>query len=328
MTTPVELDTIPGATAVCQLLLPECGMLYAQIKDNARFAREHMVGPAGAHKGETVIICGAGYSLAALVHDLPPADQIWGCNSALPYLVREGVKATHGFCIDQNDAMLDDWKDTFDVEYLLSSSVHPKLVKHLLDAGRNLSFFHSYLGIAEPEGWDAKAQGKSFEMALYTDESLFSTSVMVGYGLNSVPRAMCLAMHMGFDHILVYGADCAAAPDPPPMPEWNTPEYAVWTQGLQFYASGEHASWCCEQAVMAQAVIDGRRWITRGDLVISASHLLDMERRYPGRVVLMGDTLPAVLRDKDEEFMGGMPKLTGVGIVSGFGVPKYAEKVA
>jgi hypothetical protein len=260
-------------------------------------------------------------SLAQTAAEIPSdVAEVWACNSALPYMVDHGHRVTHGFAIDQGDAMLasHEWGRALDVEYLLASSVHPKLVTHLRDAGRSLAFFHSFLGMPDPDGWTPPADRPdvSYEMWLYT--TIFPTGVQVGYGLNSVPRAICLALFLGFDEILIYGADCACAPDQAPMPSLGTPAYTSWMEQLAMYADGRCAIQYGEQAVMAEAVIEGRRWHTRPDMVISATMMVDLVRQHP-HITLVGDTLPNVLLQQDAAFFDDMPRLVGVGDIQGFG---------
>ncbi len=299
-------------TVACQLTMSNMDRLLDHVRDNAKHAKR-MIGP-DTHVGQSVVICGAGPSLAAHVGKLPKTRHVWACNSALPYMRDQGAKVTHGFAIDAGDDMLRDWARTFDVSYLVASSVAPALVAHLLKARRRLTFFHSYLGVADPAGWDGD---EPCEMHLY--RNLYKASVRVGYGLNAVPRAICLALVMGFSEILVYGADCACKPDSPPMPEYGTAAYAEWMHGLVMYADGRAAGpMFGHNAVMAEAEIGGRRWATRVDMIISANHLLDLVRDYPGRVALMGDTMPAAFALEGPGFREGLPTLIGKGRIEGF----------
>ena len=316
---PDDLEARYGPELVeCKLTMPNMDSLYEQIRSNARYAKRMAWGDPG--RGRTVAICGAGPSLAAHVADIGAADDIWACNSALPYLWDRGVRVTHGFGIDQGEGMLTDWARPLPVAYYLASSVHPALVRHLRKAKRRLTFFHSYLGIPDPEGWVAPLNappGYSHEMELYT--GLYGNSVQVGFGLNSVQRAVCLALFLEYDRIIVYGADCACAPDAPPMPPLRTPEYVAWIRAIVMYADGRTAGIYGDESVMAEADIDGRRWHTRPDMVISARHMLDLCVNYPGRITLVGDTLPNALAAKGPEFWARMPTLAGVGHLSGFG---------
>lgn len=308
----------------CQLSMPGREGFYDHITANAklgaRVVRQH------SHAGQSVVICGAGPSLADHAAQLPHANHVWACNSALPYLKGRKVRVTHGVSIDQGEAMLapEEWAETFNVHYLLASCVHPSLTKHLKAKGRSFTWFHSYLGIPDPEGWVCppthSGEPISYEMYLY--QTLYAPSVQVGYGLNSVPRAVCLAIFMGFSSITVYGADCACAPDGPPMPPLAHPDYPAWLNGLRMYADGRNAG-CYGRSVMAEAPpgsIDHRRWHTRADMLVSARHLLELQKAYPDRITFVGDTLLNALQGKDDAFWARMPALTGAGLVSTFGL--------
>jgi len=302
---------------VCQLTMPNMAHLYTHIKENAPYATR-MVQPDQC-KGKTVAICGAGASLADNL-DMVPTTHVWACNSALPYLAGRGARVTHGFCIDQGEEMLEphEWGNAYDVQYLIASSVHPKLVRHLLTAKRKLTWFHSYLGIPEPDHWVSPLEDTpNYEMYLY--RTIYPTSVQVGYGLNAVPRAVCLALFMGYKRIYVYGADCACAPNGPPMHALDCPQYVPWMERLRMYADGRTAAWYGPKSAIAEAVLDGKRWHTRAYMVISARHLVDLQKTYPGRIEFVGDTLVNASRDKDAEFWDAMPTLTGLGKVEQFG---------
>ena len=311
------------ANVTCKLSMPDAMHLYGHIKSNARHAKR--VAHLDSHKGQSVAICGAGPTLADAKIDRG-VDWVWACNSALPYMWDRGDLVTHGFGIDQGEAMLGpaEWGRALPVRYLLASSVSPKLVNILKH--RHLTFFHSFLGIPEPPNWKPPEPGLAYEMWLY--RTRYKPSVQVGHGLNSVPRAICLAIAMGFTRIVVYGADCACAVNSPPMPVLGTPEYEDWMHELVIYADGRTASVFGTDAVMAEAMIDGRRWHTRPDMVISARHMLDLCQKYPGRIELVGDTLPNVLGEQNQNFMDRLPALTGVGQVTGFGNAALATALA
>jgi hypothetical protein len=132
---------------------------------------------------------------------------------------------------------------------------------------------------------------------------------------------------MGFKTIRVYGADCAARPDYLEMPDMELGDYRGWMKGLVLYADGRNALDCygptspfCEAPD-----INGRRWHTRPDMVISAQHLLDMQKAYPGRIELIGDTLPNAIRGIESE---DLPQLTPQGTVIGFGTQPTTQEAA
>jgi hypothetical protein len=317
--------------------MPEAENLFDHIIVNAKRVRSpDQVVRVNAALGKTLAICGAGPSLATELEHLQrmPAHQVWACNSALPYLMDLGLPVTHGFCIDQGREMLnpEEWQRTFDVRYLIASSVHPELVEHLCKANRRIKWFHNYLGRTDPEGWEAPANwvkpapNCGYEMWLY--QTKWPGTVQVGYGLNAVPRAICLALWMGFKTIRVYGADCAAAPDAPVMPSMADPAYVDWLSQVVLYADGRTARSFGATAIMVEHEVGPHRWHTRADMVISAKHLVDLTKTFDGTlgqdgrpkqvVELIGDTLPNAIKDQPEDYFATMPQLTGAGGIAGF----------
>lgn len=315
--------------------MPNQEHLFEHIIQNAPFAKR-MVGPEKICAGQRMILCGAGPSLNDHLNEIRALmttgkekhrfTQLWACNSALPYLIDKGLPVTHGVAIDQGEEMLlpAEWERVFDVKYYVASSVHPKLVQHLVNQNRRVRFFHNYLGIEapkdwqKPEKWNPPPGGDSYEFFLYCTK--YPPTVQTGYGLNVVPRAMCLALWLGFKEIRVYGADCAAKADSKPMAlKSDVSAYRAWLEQLQLYADGRTAILNGEDAIMVEGIVDDRRWHTRADMVVSARHLVDMARRFPA-ITLVGDTLPNAIIDKDDEFFKQMPNLSGAGSVTGFAV--------
>src|SRR5207248_3158097 len=111
---------------------------------------DHVVEKDSA-EGQTLVICGAGPSLREEAAEwCPKCDQVWGCNSAMTYLAEHGHKVTHGFTVDQQAAMVEEWVSAPDVEYLLASTVHPHLTEYLISKNRTLRFFHNFVGLKNP----------------------------------------------------------------------------------------------------------------------------------------------------------------------------------
>lgn len=297
------------STGAVQLRMPNSEHLYDQVFANHR-SRPRMV-TAGSASGR-LAICGAGPSLAeqlaAVAHE--PGD-VWACNSALPYLCDRGVRVTHGFTIDQGLGMLatGEWDRVFDVTYLLASSVHPDLVEHLAD--RPLQMFHSFLGLPAPANWIERDGFGSYEDWLY--RKLYDASICVGAGLNSVPRAISLAVAMGYTDIRVYGADCACRVNPPEPPTADpTPAYTAWLEQLVMYADGRSPAIYGPHEAMLRYAIDGDVWFTRTDMGISAEHLVKLDREYPGRITYVGDTLVSALQRQSDTFWADMPRLNNL----------------
>jgi hypothetical protein len=295
---------------VCQLRVPEEKRLASFIEENAKFKLP--VCTKDSHAGQSLTILGAGPSLKDYTGSL--THQVWACNSALPYIAERDIRVTHGFTIDSGIEMLDEWGKTYDVEYLVASSANPGLTAHLLEEKRRVRIFHN------PPGT------KDTESELYS--TLYPTSLRAGHGLNSVPRAVCLAMGMGFRKVMVYGADCGVS-DCEAMPDMNSSQYGEWMDRLVVYADGRTAGQMFgHESPMAECTDfegeNGRRWITRPDMIISAMHLLELQEAFPGRIELMGDTLPAVLARQSKEWMEGMPTLNRQGEMTGWIAPEVA----
>jgi hypothetical protein len=283
----------------------------------------------GTRQGQSVAIYGAGPSLIEAPHD-PGTDERWACNSALPYLMDRGAPVTHGITLDQGTIMLgpQEWFRTFDVEYLLASTVHPELVQHLAKEGRRWRFFHSLVGMDAPPGWQHPDPDMTFESFLY--RRLYPTSVLVGHGLNTGTRALCLALVMGFERIEVYGLDCCTALHTP-MPPRDHPDYRRWLDECVFYGDGRTVGQVYGPTLLAEAEFDGVLYHTRPDMVASALSLLHLQQTYPDRITYHGTTLLAALsrHAHEPDFLDRMPLLSSDGTISNFGHPTaFAQGVA
>jgi hypothetical protein len=263
-----------------------------------------------SHKGQHVVICGAGPSLRENVELTATGDEVWACNSALTWLHDNGHRVTHGLTVDQTPSMLTEWESAPDVEYLLASSVHPHLTEALTKKGRRLTFFHNYVGLdMPPVSYDGVTA--SYEDWFYA--LLYPPTVRVGSGLNAVTRAIDLAEFMGFETITVLGADCAIRTTAP-MPEGATigsPAHTTWLeQHTIMHADGGNAIASGATPVTLSGTIDGRLWVSKPDMLITSVFLVKMKRRLGDRLQIIGDTLPAALMDKPDSYLEKLPSLT------------------
>lgn len=253
--------------------------------------------------GQTVVICGAGPSLAEHIDevlDKVNPDQVWGCNSALTWLYETGRRVTHGIAVAGEDGLLDDWKSVPPVHYLLASCVWPVVTKKLLGRMRKVSFFHTYIG---------------FEPDFYSRLYHFPNTFMVDGGLNVTNRAVGVADAMGFTRIVVIGADCCLRPSADPMPvppDTATDQEAQalnqeWCGRQTMYADGRDARTAFGHATLMEGTIAGRRFVSRADMLESAKWLVTSKRAMGKRLELVGDTLPNWLLKCDpaliEEFL-------------------------
>ena len=251
------------------------------VRANAR-TRPMRVCHADEYHGETLALCGAGPSLR--VARFEPTDQLWACNSALPWLIEHGVLPTAGVAIDQTPRLLEEWKDAYDVAYLVASSVDPHLVQHLTRHGRSVRFFHNAVGITKSDWVNPDPEHlRDYEFALYC--TAFPPTYVLGSGQTVVSRVIRLAFWMGFERIDVYGADCCLGP------------------GDQAHANGEDAEAAYGNPLLWAAEINGRRWVSRPDMTMDAVDLVQRVRESGGRVRLMGDTLPVALLGKSDQVL-------------------------
>lgn len=286
-------------------------------------------------EGQHVVICGAGPSLADHAAEwCPQGDQVWGVNSALTYLLDRGHRVTHAFTVDQQPAMCQEWATTPDVEYYLASTVHPHLTELLVANGRRITWFHNFVGIKKPpvafavcnaceavtdhnaalcptcEGTDLDARTLDYEDWMYS--TLYPATCRTGSGLNSVNRAIDLAIYLGA-RVTVLGADCALRlkkPFPKGVAK-GSPEHMKWLdECVVMHADGGSALASGASALTLGGMIDGRWWESKPDMMISAVWLVKMAQFYGhDRVQLIGDTLPNAIRDKTDEFLLQLPTM-------------------
>lgn len=335
----------PGGTI--KLQNPERGHFATYIFGNALHCDKTV--QSRSHEGKTVVICGAGPTLRDTAAKwCPKGDEVWGCNSAAIWLHAQGHKVTHAFTVDQTPHMVVEWLSAPDLGYLLASTVHPHLTEYLLSKGRDITWFHNYVGVdggkvayaactecdwmgdAGTEacekcgGADVDDHTASYEEWLYT--LLYPETVVVGSGLNAVTRAVDLAMFMGFEKIIVLGADCALQTTaPPPNAAVGSPLHQKWLrEHTVMHADGGHALASNASCLTLEAEIDGRYWLAKPDLLVTAVWLVKMKRLLGSRLSIIGDTLPKALMNKPDEYLARLPALTDVeGKVMDFCLPEY-----
>jgi hypothetical protein len=286
--------------------------------------------------GQHLVICGAGPSLRLTAPKwCPQGDQVWGCNSAVTWLYDNGHKVTHGFTVDQTAHMLEEWASAPPVDYIIASSCNPFLCEYLEGKGRAVTFFHNYVGVeganvsysvckscnamsdrggaACPscQSTDIVSATIAYEEWLYA--ALYPSTMTVGSGLNATTRAIDLAIYMGFDKITLLGADCYihATGKMPSSLKTGSPAHLAWLRAnTTMHADGGHALASEASCLTLEGDIDGRHWLTKPDLMITAVWLVWMKRQYGSRLRIMGDTLPKALLDKPDSFLERLPMLT------------------
>lgn len=271
---------------------------------------ERYVVEGNSCEGQTLVLCGAGPTLREHAAEyIPKGDQVWGCNSAATWLIEQGHRVTHAFAVDQTAHMLVEWDSAPDVEYLLASTVHPHLTEYLLEKGRRIRYFMNYVGLnaGTMVSWGDEEMG--YEDWMY--QILYPGTVRVGSGLNSVNRAIDVALFAGFEKVYVLGADCCLkVSSPPPNVPMGSPEYRHWLESeTVMHADGGNALASDATPMTLSGEIDGRLWVSKPDMLISAVWLHKFREHHKGRLELVGDTLPNALHGKSDEFLKRMPTM-------------------
>jgi hypothetical protein len=135
--------------------------------------------------------------------------------------------------------------------------------------------------------------------------------VRSGSGLNTASRAIDVGLAMGFDPITVLGSDCCLRHSYVTKEEAGSPGYMDWLRtDVVMHVDGSDALRSGATALVMQAEIDGRVWITKPDMAITAVWLAEMAKHYPARLNFVGDTLINAIKDKPAEFFERLPALT------------------
>ena len=215
---------------------------------------------------KTLALCGAGPSLRRA--KIEGADEVWACNSALPWMVKEGRRVDVGIGMDQTPALLREWSDPPDVTYYVASTCDPELVRHLKAHGRRVLFFHNAVGF---EG----------EIEHY---QTWPPGYILGHGATVVSRTVGLAGWLGFHRVDLYGVDCAF-------------------EGDVVHANGEDYTTAYGNPLLLEAEIDGKVWRTRPDMLMDAVDIVRLAREKNGLIRFQDGTLPAALFGKDDAFL-------------------------
>jgi hypothetical protein len=332
---------IVGTAAEMEIAFPPKDRPYLYLPpvdetgDRVRLPYCDKVVTGGTAEGKTLVICGAGPSLKETAAEwCPKGDDVWGCNSAMPWLVANGHKVTHGFSIDQTAHMLEEWVTAPDVKYLIASTCHPHLTSYLISKKRDLTVFHNYVGVKEaPVSWpDVNGVMREETWEDWAYQIMYSGTVRAGSGLNAVTRAIDVGLYMGYEKIIVLGADCCLRFRVPPPKDKGpgTKEFMDWLRNeTEMHADGGNALASEATPVVLCGEIDGRLFAVKPDLVITAVWLVVMRRKLKGRLELIGDGLPNALKHKSNKFLERLPRLVDAdGNPVDISVPDFEELAA
>lgn len=161
-------------------------------------------------------------------------------------------------------------------------------------------------------GIDLDTRTVQWEDWLYA--MLYPATIRTGSGLNATTRAIDLALFMGFKKIYVLGADCALRVNRP-MPHGvaqGSPAHLRWLdEDVVMHADGGSALASQASAVTLEGEIDGRRWLTKPDMMITAIWLRSMKIALGSRLSIIGDTLVKAILEKDDAFILRLPNMIG-----------------
>ena len=263
-----HLQVMGDTTMPVELRNPVEHLLGDYAAENKRLQAELGLGMCVTR---TVALCGAGPSLKrAKIKD---ADEVWACNSALPWMIGQGLPVDVGLGMDQTPELLREWSDPPDVKYYVASTCDPELVRHLHAHGRRVFFFHNAVGFAD-------------EIEHYHS---WPPGYIVGHGSTVVSRSIGLANWMGFHRVDLYGVDCAF-------------------DGDVVHANGDDYRAAYGNPVLLNAEIDGRVWITRPDMLMDAVDIVRIAKAAGGLIRFQDGTLPAALLDKDDAFLDSVSR--------------------
>jgi hypothetical protein len=140
------------------------------------------------------------------------------------------------------------------------------------------------------------ATGFSREVEYYN--KLFENGACMGGGYNVVNRAVSAALYMGASKVILAGCDCGWREEEtfyvdssPERPGVDMSDHG----GIE--TTDEHGNKLDE-------IPDGaRHWMTRPDMLASGVALAKLVKRNPDKFEILGETLPARLVEKTEDFL-------------------------
>jgi len=204
------------------------------------------------------------------------------------------------------------------VTYCLASSCHPVLFDHVIEHGGKALVYHSACGYTERQtrpgfaldlgngseavvlgNWELSTTsglaaspivtGKTSEIEVY--QRWFDHGDVVIGGFTVANRALGLAKYMGFERVVMVGADFG----------WRV------GNGDTYYAGFVKAKPIDDVWMMDHGKVDGTDWKTRPDLLASA---IDVARHIKrGHVKVLGDSLAVALSKHPDEYLDRVVKV-------------------
>ena len=257
----------------------------------------------------TAVVCGSGPSLkdpivvARIREVYEQGAVLFACKAAIKFLHGQGMTPRYGVSMDPGAHIADPRKifKAPGVTHIIASTSDPELFDYLLGPEHgdpaDVWAFHSACG------FNKKITADEYEQAddtvklcyvrmesgeYYTDEqtmyaALFPSADVMGGGFNVVNRTVSLARYMGAEKIILAGADSG------------------WRDNDQMYVDGPAHRPGVDMNDGGK--VDGKNWNTRPDMLASAVSLARVAQKDGDKFEILGDTLPASLRKRDDAFL-------------------------
>jgi hypothetical protein len=277
---------------------------------------------ANEHPNMTAVICGSGPSLNDVLDEIreykEQGAKIYACKAAIKALHDAGIQPDYGVSMDPGAHIAAPEKifKAPGTTHIIASSSDPALFEYLKD--ESVQIFHS-------------ATGLGLEVELY--QELYENGDCIGGGFNVVNRAISVAQYMGAKNIVLAGNDCGWKKDQSfycdgaeqrpgvnmcdngkltltdtdgnPTSEKNGEILAELMRLRNILNTHVNKGKEVPDEILEElAKYDDILWWTRPDMLASGTSVARLAQRLgPDRFVILGDVIPALLRDKSDDFL-------------------------
>lgn len=278
-------------TKELKLVNPHLQFLHLNVKNAAKLKLPFLQRDVLA-KEKGVVVCGTAPALMepkTLREIRRLADlgyKVFAVKQAIRLLTNECIPVSFSFAMDPGEKQIRKTPLQKGVNYIVASSCHPVMFDYLLDAGMEVSIFHSACGVTEGELHEMQVYEKYFPDNCGMDQ------VACG-GYTVVNRAVAAAEYMGAKRIYIAGAPFG------------------WRPEAEYYAPGvkEPAGNATGPTLYDQKQVDGKGWYSKADLMPSAVSIAHKAKQNPGRIHFIGESLAASLAKHTDRNIEGLKNL-------------------
>jgi hypothetical protein len=230
-----------------------------------------------------VVVCGTGPTLPKSMFRIKELVRrgyaVIAVKQAIRILAEASVKVDYSVAMDPTERQIKKTPIDPNVTYLVATSCHPRMFDYLKKNKVNVEVFHSACGASEPGLGELDIYDKYFPSQ--------DNSFVASGGFTVVNRAVAVAEHLGAKRIYVAGAPFG------------------WREKGTYYESSvkEAAGNASGPTLDDKALVDGKMWYTKVDLLPSAVSLARKAKANPPRFFFLGDSLAASLAARSDEFI-------------------------